>query len=97
MKSPATNPRAAVFISQRPKVQALLSTLNSNFVGEETVFTLPYSKILANVSDLYWQSSWPSDHRTWIAPQIYTPPSFEMYRQNRDPAMEAIMAYSENP
>jgi tetratricopeptide (TPR) repeat protein len=68
-----------------------------NFVGEETIFTLPYSKILANVSDLYWQSSWPSDHRTWIAPQIYTPPSFEMYRQNRDPAMEAIMAYSENP
>jgi tetratricopeptide (TPR) repeat protein len=68
-----------------------------NFVGEETIFTLPYSKILANVSDLYWQSSWPSDYRTWIAPQIYTPPSFEAYRANRDPAMEAIMAYHDNP
>lgn len=68
-----------------------------NFVGEETIFVLPYSRIMANVSDLFWQSSWPSDYRTWIAPQIYTPPSFEFYRQNRDPAMEAIMAYRENP
>ncbi|HEV7860722.1 MAG TPA: tetratricopeptide repeat protein [Pyrinomonadaceae bacterium] len=68
-----------------------------NFVGEETIFTLPYSRIQANVSDLYWQSSWPFDYRTWIAPQIYTPPSFEAYRLNRDPAMEAIMAYHQNP
>ena len=64
-----------------------------NFVGEETPFTLPYSKITVNVSDLYWQSSWPQDYRTWIAPQIYTPPTFAAYRENRDPAMEAILAY----
>jgi tetratricopeptide (TPR) repeat protein len=64
-----------------------------NFVGEETIFTLPYSKIRANVSDFYWQSSWPMDYRTWIAPQLYTPPTFEMFRANRDPAMEAILAY----
>jgi tetratricopeptide (TPR) repeat protein len=64
-----------------------------NMVGEETPFTLPYSKIVANVSDLYWQSSWPQDHRTWIAPQIYLPPTFAAYRANRDPAMEAILAY----
>jgi tetratricopeptide (TPR) repeat protein len=64
-----------------------------NFVGEETPFTLPYSKVLVNVSDLYWQSSWPFDYRTWIAPQIYTPPTFAAYRANRDPAMEAILAY----
>lgn len=64
-----------------------------NFVGEETPFTLPYSKVLVNVSDLYWQSSWPMDYRTWIAPQIYTPPTFAAYRANRDPAMEAILAY----
>ncbi|HKP46928.1 MAG TPA: hypothetical protein VJT50_10030, partial [Pyrinomonadaceae bacterium] len=64
-----------------------------NFVGEETPFVLPYSKVLVNVSDLFWQSSWPFDYRTWIAPQIYAPPTFEFYRQNRDPAMEAILAY----
>jgi hypothetical protein len=50
-------------------------------------------KILANVSDLYRQSSWPMDYRTWTAPRIYTPPSFELYKANRDPAVEAILAY----
>ena len=64
-----------------------------NFIGEETIFTLPYSKVLANVSDLYWQSAWPMDYRTWIAPQIYTPPTFAAFSANRDPAMEAILSY----
>ncbi|MBV9957708.1 MAG: hypothetical protein JO360_04770 [Acidobacteria bacterium] len=66
-----------------------------NFVGEETVFTLPYSKLLVNVSDLYWESSWPMDYRTWIAPQLYAPPTFELFRAGRDPAMEAVMAYKQ--
>jgi hypothetical protein len=64
-----------------------------NFVGEETPFTLPYSKITVNVSDLYWQSSWPQDNRTWIAPQIYIPPTFAAYRENRDAALDTIMQY----
>jgi len=63
-----------------------------NFVGESVPFTLPYSRVLANVSDLYWQTSWPTDDRPWIAPDIYAPPTFEAYRANRDPAMEAILA-----
>lgn len=64
-----------------------------NFVGEETPFVLPYSKVTVNISDLYWESSWPQDYRTWIAPQIYTPPTYAAYRANRDSAMEAILAY----
>ncbi len=64
-----------------------------NFVGEETPFVLPYSKVTVNVSDLYWQSSWPMDYRTWIAPQIYAPPTFAAYRSNHDSAMEAVLAY----
>ncbi len=64
-----------------------------NFVGEEEPLTLPYSKMIINVSDLYWQSSWPFDKRNWIAPLLYTPPSFEFFRANRDPAMEAVMQY----
>jgi hypothetical protein len=31
-----------------------------------------------------------------IAPEIYTPPSFQAYRANRDPAMEAILACQEH-
>ncbi|MBA3785430.1 MAG: hypothetical protein H0X15_07810, partial [Acidobacteria bacterium] len=66
-----------------------------NFVGEEDPFVLPYSKIAANVSHLYWQSAFPQDGRIWIAPQIYLPPTFEAYRTNRDAALEAILIYKE--
>jgi tetratricopeptide (TPR) repeat protein len=57
-----------------------------NFVGEEDPFTLPYSKLIANISHLYWESSYPQDQRTWIAPEIYAPPTFEAYRTNKDPS-----------
>jgi hypothetical protein len=33
------------------------------------------------------------DYRTWVAPLLYAPPSFELYKANRDPALEAILAY----
>jgi hypothetical protein len=66
-----------------------------NFIGEETIFTLPYSKVLANVSDLYWQSAWPMDYRTWIAPQIYTPPTFAAFSTGRDPSLEAIINFKQ--
>ncbi|MEH1124901.1 S41 family peptidase [Micromonospora sp. CPCC 206061] len=62
-----------------------------NFVGETVPFRLPYSAIEVNVSDLYWQTSWPTDRRTAIAPDIYAPPTFAAYRANRDPAMDAIL------
>ena len=41
-----------------------------NFVGETAPFDLPYSRFQVNVSDLYWQSSWPMDHRTWLPPDV---------------------------
>lgn len=62
------------------------------FVGETIEFQLPYSQCYANVSDLLWQSGWPMDYRPWVAPQLYTPPTFAIYRENRDPALEAILA-----
>jgi hypothetical protein len=67
-----------------------------NFIGERIDFELPYSKVEANVGDLFWQTSWPDDHRTWIAPDIYTPPTFEAYRRNQDPALDAILAIREH-
>lgn len=67
-----------------------------NFIGETVPFQLPCSQTTVNVADLYWQTSWPNDHRPWIAPELYAPPTFESYRQNRDPAMEAILACGEH-
>jgi hypothetical protein len=62
-----------------------------NFVGEEVPITLPYSKVMANVSHLFWQSSWPQDQRIWLAPQIYVPPTFADFRAGRDAALTAIL------
>ena len=64
-----------------------------NFVGESVRLALPYSKMEGSISDLYWESSVAMDYRTWIAPLLYAPPSFELYKANRDPAMEAILSY----
>jgi tetratricopeptide (TPR) repeat protein len=67
-----------------------------NFIGEQIGFELPYSKVRANVADLFWQTSWPMDHRIWTAPDIYAPPTFEAYRRNQDPALDAILALREH-
>jgi tetratricopeptide (TPR) repeat protein len=65
-----------------------------NFVGQDVTFVLPFSGMRGSLSDLYWQSSSATDFRVWIAPLLYTPPSFELFRSNRDPAMEAILGYT---
>lgn len=67
-----------------------------NFVGEEDPFTLPYSKLVANVSHVEYKNSYVDDSRIWIAPQIHVPPTFAAYRANRDPALEAILNYRNN-
>ncbi len=64
-----------------------------NFVGETVIIRLPYSQLPISISDLYWQTSWPDDGRIWIAPQIYTPPTFAALRAGTDPALNAILGY----
>jgi hypothetical protein len=63
-----------------------------NFIGETVIVNLPYSKMSASISDLYWENSVAMDYRTWIAPKIYTPPTFADYQAGRDAALEAILA-----
>jgi len=67
-----------------------------NFTGESFPFELPVSKAQVNVSDLYWQTGYPMDHRPWIAPELYAPPTFESFSRNHDPALAAILAATEN-
>ena len=87
---------AATFIERATKAIFVGEPTGSspNFVGETVRFTLPYSKMTGSISDLYWQSSWPMDYRTWIAPQLYAPPTFAAYKAGRDPALEAILHYT---
>ena len=64
-----------------------------NFTGESNVITLPYSRLAASISNLYWQNTWTMDTRPWIAPLLYVPVTFDAYKSRRDPALEAILAY----
>lgn len=66
------------------------------FIGETKPFELPYSRTVMNVSDLRWVGTWPDDHRIWLPPTLYAPPTFALYCGNRDPAMEAIATYREH-
>ena len=64
-----------------------------NFIGEDAPTVLPYSKLMVSISDRYWESSWPTDYRSWIPPLLYIPPQFADYRENRDSALDAIVTY----
>ncbi|MFL5495093.1 MAG: hypothetical protein ACJ8DC_11980 [Gemmatimonadales bacterium] len=81
---------------------------NTIFVGEPTAsrgnaygdsyrIALPNSGITVRVSTLWWQLSDPRDARPWTPPEIATDLSFEDYRSNRDPALEAILSYQHTP
>jgi hypothetical protein len=90
---------AAQFLVTQPE-----SYTNTIFVGEPAAsrgnaygdsyrITLPNSGITVRVSTLWWQLSDPRDTRPWTPPEIATDLSFEDYRNNRDPALEAILSY----
>ncbi|MCA9726540.1 MAG: S41 family peptidase [Candidatus Eisenbacteria bacterium] len=62
-----------------------------NFVGESSVFTLPYSQIPVSCSSRFHQNGDPVDFRTCLAPDLPAPVTFADYREGRDPASEAIL------
>ncbi len=64
-----------------------------NFTGEINFIELPNTGIKVSASSLYWQKSVSSDKRKWVFPEIYTPLSFSDYKNNVDPAMNAVYDY----
>ncbi len=63
-----------------------------NAPGDETPFALPYSGIVVNLSDRYWQGSWPDDFSDFRAPDIAVTPAFADAATGRDAAMEIVAA-----
>lgn len=61
-----------------------------NHFGDTQKFTLPYSKLTVEISELYWQNSDPRDNRPWITPDIPVQFSFADFLQHRDAALEKI-------
>jgi Peptidase family S41 len=69
------------------------SASKPNFIGESVPVILPYAGLRASVSDLFWEDGLSWDTRQWIAPELWAPPTLATYRENRDPAMEAIFGF----
>ncbi|MCA9750911.1 MAG: tetratricopeptide repeat protein [Gemmatimonadetes bacterium] len=63
-----------------------------NFVGESTIFRLPYSGLLVSCSNRWHQHTSSLDHRLWISPHVYAPVTAEDYAARRDPALDAVRA-----
>jgi|CXWL01.1.fsa_nt_gi hypothetical protein len=65
-----------------------------NFYGEDTPFTLPYSRMTGSISSAWFQGGATSDDiRPWIAPGLPAPLTPADLRAGRDPALAAILAY----
>jgi hypothetical protein len=62
-----------------------------NHYGDSRKLQLPNSGVTIRASTLYWQYSDPRDDRKAIEPHISAALSSEDYRENRDPALGAIL------
>jgi hypothetical protein len=61
-----------------------------NMYGDPQPFTLPESKIIVNISSLYWQDMGPRDTRDTTGPEIAAELTETDFEKGVDPAMEAI-------
>jgi tetratricopeptide (TPR) repeat protein len=64
----------------------------ANSYGDSRKITLPHSGLTVRVSTLWWQED-PRDTREWKAPDVAAELTSEAYRNNRDPALEAVREY----
>ena len=91
----------ATFSAAQKLADALEEYTNATFVGEPSgsrgnafgdsrKIVLPNSGMTVRASIYYWQDWHPQDKRDAIIPELSAPLTFDAYRDNIDPAMEAI-------
>ncbi len=69
---------------------------NINFYGDNNPLTLPNTQMKAYLSFAWWQDKPQWENRPALYPQLATGLTFEQYRTNQDPALEAALAYSDS-
>ncbi len=62
-----------------------------NHYGDSSRIILPRTGITVRVSTLWWQGD-ERDRRQWIAPRVAADLTFEDYRTNNDPALNAALS-----
>lgn len=64
---------------------------NINFYGDSSAVILPHSKLEGRVSFAWWQDKPQWENGPWTEPDIAVEMSFEDYRTNKDPVVDAIL------
>ena len=68
---------------------------NVNFYGDNRPVNLPNSGLNAYLSFAWWQDKPQWENAPWKAPHLATGLTFEQYRTNQDPALEAALAFND--
>jgi hypothetical protein len=69
----------------------------NHYGDNQPVVLAHHPEVLVFVSRWPWQARLPWDDRPWIAPHLPAPMTSADYRENRDPALAAILAYRREP
>lgn len=69
---------------------------NINFYGDNRLVTLPNSSIPVRLSFAWWQDKPQWENGPWTAPHLAVDLSFEDYRTNKDPVLDAALSFSED-
>jgi len=67
---------------------------NVNFYGDNRTVTLPNSNIPVYLSFAWWQDKPQWENADWLAPHIAVDMSFEEYKNNQDPVLQAALDFS---
>lgn len=68
---------------------------NINFYGDNRRVELPNSKLPVFLSFAWWQDKPQWENDDWLAPQLAVEMSFDDYRSNRDPVLEAALNFAD--
>jgi tetratricopeptide (TPR) repeat protein len=68
---------------------------NINFYGDNRRVELPKTGIPVFLSFAWWQDKPQWENAPWLAPQLAVEMSFDEYRTNQDPALEACLNFSD--
>lgn len=68
---------------------------NINFYGDNRPVQLPNTQINAYLSFAWWQDKPQWENGDWTIPHLAVDMSFEQYRNNEDPVLEAALGFSD--
>ncbi len=69
---------------------------NINFYGDNRRVTLPNSGIPVRLSFAWWQDKPQWENGPWTPPHLAVEMSFEEYKNNRDPVLEAALEFNDS-